>query len=112
MSRLEYITNEVIEKIDFSKHIMGEEPLQDDEFTDIEDVLIGFRNSRLSLAFILRFEEEIRLKYAKEVAQASLEKASENLIAEVDMFDLNGLCFTPNEEAEKSIKNPKNIILL
>lgn len=108
MSRLEEITNEVIKNINFSKHIMGEEPLQDDEFTDAEDVLLGFRNSRLSLAFILRFEEEIRLKYAKEVAQASLQKAYFNH----EIFTRNGHDEEIFELNKESITNPENIVLL
>lgn len=79
---LEEIIKRIIEKTDFSKHIMGSEPLQDDEFTDMEDVMLGFRNSRLSLSFIIQFNNDIRIEYAKECSQASLEKASEKGLVE------------------------------
>lgn len=106
MSRLEEITDDVIKNIDFSKHIMGEEALQADEFTDVEDVLLGFRNSRLSLAFILRFEEEIRLKYAKECSEASLEKASESATYD---YDQKHDWISVNKE---SITQESNIVIL
>lgn len=103
-NRLEEIINKKIENIDFSKHVMGEEPLQDNEFTDLEDVMLGFRNSRLSLSFIIQFNNDVRIEYAKECSQASLEKASEKACIEP-----KGMMTRVDKT---SITNQDNIILL
>lgn len=104
MSRLEEIIQEEIKKIDFSKHVMGNEPIEDDEFEDMESIMLAFRYARLSLPFILKFNNTIRERYAREVAQASLEKASElpqNLYD--DEWHL--------EKLKESITNPDNILI-
>ena len=79
--RLEEIIQEEINKIDFSEHVLGNEPIEIDEFEDMESIMLAFRYARLSLPFILKLNNTIRERYAREVAQASLERASEKASA-------------------------------
>lgn len=109
MSRIEEIENEVIKSIDFSKYIMGEKPLELYEFTDFEDVMIGFRNSRLSLSFLIDFTNKVRHQYAKECSKATLEKASESGQVKKTLVAAVGNYYVIDKE---SITNPENIVLL